>query len=296
MPSCPILVNKTNSHVFWPTQPRCVRSVASRSKLVRLIRPLLEECPVPAGKALLSPCPLPGTGLKGSLEGVRLRAWEHRAEGGGSTRGSRIAVRPVLTGGQEKSRPDPPLSHRDSPHPDPQERPLVLRLCQEPPGGLPVAFKHLQLQQEGALHVPLHQPPEGLLGLQSPERPHGLQAAEAASRQRGAAGEVQLPVVPRLVAGAGLEELARLVPQGRPQRDLLPRAEALHGDGQRLIEEAAGGGRETDGGGHGGEAAGGGRPGGPRGAEVQRGGRRGAGAAAGAGQPPLPAAGARSAQ
>lgn len=142
----------------------------------------------------------------------------------------------------------------------------MLRLGQEPPGGVPVALKHLQLQEEGALHVPLHQPPERLLGLQSPEQPHGLQAGEAASRQRGAAAEVQLPVVPRLVAGAGLEELARLVPQGRPQRDLLPRAEALHGDGQRLIEEAPGGGREADGGGRGEEAAGWGRPGDPRGA------------------------------
>ena len=128
----------------------------------------------------------------------------------------------------------------------------MLRLGQQPPGGVPVALEHLQLQAEGAPHVPLHQPPEGLLGLQRPERPHGLQAREAAARQRGAAGEVQLPVVPRLVAGAGLEELARLVPQGRPQRDLLPRGQALHGDGQRLVEEAAGGGREADGGGHGG--------------------------------------------
>lgn len=170
----------------------------------------------------------------------------------------------------------------------------MLRLGQEPPGGVPVALKHLQLQEERGPHVPLHQPPERLLGLQSPEQPHGLQAGEAASRQRGAAAEVQLPVVLRLVAGAGLEEVARLVPQGRPQRDLLPRAEALHGDGQRLIEEAAGGGREADGGGHGGKAAGYGRPGGQRGAAATRGSRRGA--EAGPAQPPLAVTGARPAQ
>lgn len=158
----------------------------------------------------------------------------------------------------------------------------MLRLGQEPPVALPVALKHLQLQEEGALHVPLYQPPERLLGLQSPEQPHGLQAGEAASRQRRAAGEVQLPVVARLVAGTGLEELSGLVPQGRPQSDLLPRAQALHGDGQRLIEEAAGGGRQADRGGHGGQPLGGSCPGTPRGA--------------GPGQPPLPGARADPAQ
>lgn len=164
---------------------------------------------------------------------------------------------PVLTGGQEERGPDPPLSHRYPAHPVPQEQPLVLGLGQELPGGVPVALQHLQLQAEGGLHILLHQPPEGLAGLQSPEQPHGLQAAEAASRQRGAAGQVQLPVVRRLVPAVGLEELARLVPQGCPQRHLLPRAQALHGDAQRLVEEAAGGRREADAGGHGGQAAGG---------------------------------------
>lgn len=104
-----------------------------------------------------------------------------------------------------------------------------------------MALQHLQPQEERGLHVLLHQPPEGLAGLQRPQQPHGLQAAEAASRQRGAAGQVQLPVLRRLVPGVGLEELTRLVLQGCPQGDLLPRAEALHGDAQRLIEEAAGG-------------------------------------------------------
>lgn len=195
----------------------------------------------------------------------------------------------VLTGGQEKHRPDPPLSHRHPAHPVPQERPLVLGLGQEPPGAVPVALQHLQLQAEGGLHVLLHQPPEGLAGLQRPQQPHGLQAAEAASRKRGAAGQVQLPVLRRLVPGAGLEELSRLVPQGRPQGDLLPGAEAVHCDAQRLIEEAAGGRREADGGGHRGEAASRGRPGDSQGAAVLRSG-------ADPGEPPLPAAGARSAR
>lgn len=265
-----------------------MRSVASGSRLLGLTRPLLEERPAPAGEVQLplGLCPVPCSVGVWRGGGVWLRAWEHRAESRGSTREGRSLVRPVLTGRQEKRRTDLPLSHGVSPGPVPQEHPLVLRLGQELPGGVPVALKHLQLQEERGPHVPLHQPPERLLGLQSPEQPHGLQAGEAASRQRGAAGEIQLPVVPRSVAGAGLEELAGLVLQGRPQRDRLPRAEALHGDGQRLIEEAADGGREADGGGHGGEEAGGGRPGGPRRAAALRGGGRGAGP----GQPLLPAA------
>lgn len=138
----------------------------------------------------------------------------------------------------------------------------MLCLGQQPAGGIPVALQHLQLQEEGALHVSLHQPPERLLGLQSPEQPHRLQAREAASRQRRALGEVQRPIVPSLVVGTGLEELVPLVPQGRPQRDLLPRAEAGHSDAQRLVEEAAGGRREADDRARGGEAAGRGHPGG----------------------------------
>lgn len=197
----------------------------------------------------------------------------------------------VLTGGQEKHRPDPPLSHRHPAHPVPQERPLVLGLGQEPPGAVPVALQHLQLQAEGGLHVFLHQPPEGLAGLQRPQQPHGLQAAEAASRKRGAAGQVQLPVLRRLVPGAGLKELSRLILQGRPQGDLLPGAEAVHCDAQRLIEEAAGGRREADGSCCGSEATSCGHPRDLQGAVVLQGLR----SKAGPGEPPLPAAGALSA-